>query len=414
MTFKYFFVFVFCFISTVLNAQWYPQTTGAVYSLRSVHFTDQNNGWICGLETVLKTVDGGNTWKTINVSGDFNSVYFADANTGWICGFNGKIKKSVNGGLNWYDVNSTVTNNLNQISFLNNSTGFVVGNNSIILRTTDAGESWNRLNAGIDTIDIYAVKITVQQIIFLTGSESMIFKSVDLGNSWNYYSMNQANPFFTVEFKDSNTGYVSGCCGMFLKTIDGGIHWTKEIYLTPGLTLFSMKFIDNNFGMIAGSEGYILRTSDGGMSWDSLQSNTDKEIFSLFLINKDTGFAVGNSGTVLKTTNSGGVGYPVSVNDPSVQSPSGFTLHQNFPNPFNPSTEINFSISKKAYIKIEVFDISGKLISTLANSVFESGDHKLNFSGNDLSSGIYLYRMSVSGISGNLIQNISRSMLLLK
>ncbi|HAY33818.1 MAG TPA: hypothetical protein DCY06_06740 [Bacteroidetes bacterium] len=411
---EYIFLILFSVLSSVLNAQWFPQNTGAVYSLRSVYFTDQTNGWVCGLETVLKTDNGGNSWTKINVNGDFNSVYFTDANTGWICGFNGKIKKSVNGGMNWYDVNSTVTVNLNQISFLNNNTGFIVGNNSVILRTTDAGESWNRLNAGIDTIDIFAIKITDQQIIFLSGSESMIFKSVDLGNSWNYYSMNQPNPFFAIEFKDLNTGYITGCCGMFLKTTDGGIHWSKEFYLTPGLTLFSMKFTDNYFGMTAGSAGYILRTSDGGKSWDSLQSNTDKELFSLFLLNKDTGFAVGNSGTVLKTINGGGAGYPISVSNQQVSYPSGFTLNQNFPNPFNPSTEINFNVSKKAVIKIEVFDIRGKLITTLANSVFESGDHKIIFSGNNLSSGIYFYRMSAAGISGNFIQSISKSMLLLK
>ncbi len=417
MVLKYstiFILFILTVISSALNAQWYPQNTGAVYSLRSVFFTDQKNGWICGLETVLKTDNGGDSWTKINVTGDFNSVYFTDANTGWICGFNGKIKKSVNGGLNWHDVNSTVTVNLNQVSFLNNNTGYIVGNNSVILRTTDAGESWNRLNAGIDTIDIFAIKITDQQIIFLSGSESMIFKSVDLGNSWNYYSMNQPNPFFTIEFKDLNTGYITGCCGMFLKTSDGGIHWSSEIYLTPGLTLFSMKFTDNNFGMIAGSAGYILRTSDGGISWDSLQSNTDKELFSLFLLNKDTGFAVGNSGIVLKTINGGGTGFPVSVKEPSDHLPADFMLHQNFPNPFNPSTKINFSANKKAFIKIEVFDISGKLISTPANSIFETGEYSINFNGNNLSSGIYLYRMSISGLSGNFNRSFSKSMLLLK
>lgn len=78
----------------------------------------------------------------------------------------------------------------------------------------------------------------------------------------------------------------------------------------------------------------------------------------------------------------------------SNEMPLSFELFQNFPNPFNPSTQIGFSIPKNnSQVKLTVFDASGKEISTLVNSKFNAGNYKVDFSGNNISSGIYFYKL---------------------
>ena len=71
--------------------------------------------------------------------------------------------------------------------------------------------------------------------------------------------------------------------------------------------------------------------------------------------------------------------------------PLKFNLSQNFPNPFNPVTRINYSIPNNSYVVISVYNILGELVSTLVNEYKSSGSYELKFDGSNLSSGIYIY-----------------------
>lgn len=74
--------------------------------------------------------------------------------------------------------------------------------------------------------------------------------------------------------------------------------------------------------------------------------------------------------------------------------PTSFSLSQNYPNPFNPSTQIQFTIPQASHVKIEVFNMLGQSVGVLVNGVRQQGTHSIEFSGDDLSSGVYMYRMS--------------------
>jgi uncharacterized lipoprotein YddW (UPF0748 family) len=73
-----------------------------------------------------------------------------------------------------------------------------------------------------------------------------------------------------------------------------------------------------------------------------------------------------------------------------------FKLEQNFPNPFNPATAINFSIPRASFVTLKLFDVLGKEISVLVNDHLEQGNHQLLFDAGkyDLPSGVYIYRIS--------------------
>jgi len=65
-----------------------------------------------------------------------------------------------------------------------------------------------------------------------------------------------------------------------------------------------------------------------------------------------------------------------------------------YPNPFNPTTTISFELREASNVALGVFDISGRLVSEMANGWREAGQHEITFDGSDLPSGIYLYRLS--------------------
>jgi hypothetical protein len=73
--------------------------------------------------------------------------------------------------------------------------------------------------------------------------------------------------------------------------------------------------------------------------------------------------------------------------------PDEFILEQNFPNPFNPTTTINFSLPSESDIVLKVFDVLGNEVSQLVEGRFTSGEHSVVFDASSLSSGIYIYQL---------------------
>lgn len=67
-----------------------------------------------------------------------------------------------------------------------------------------------------------------------------------------------------------------------------------------------------------------------------------------------------------------------------------FQLQQNYPNPFNYTTDIRFSLPHSLAVNLEVFDITGRNVATLADEVFAAGSHRVTFNAADLPSGLYL------------------------
>ncbi|MBK9335012.1 MAG: T9SS type A sorting domain-containing protein [Ignavibacteria bacterium] len=95
-----------------------------------------------------------------------------------------------------------------------------------------------------------------------------------------------------------------------------------------------------------------------------------------------------------------------SINEFSIiENPSFYKLFQNFPNPFNPKTKISFELQKAGNVKLTVYDIQGKNIAVLVNGKKQTGNYEVEFDGSNLSSGVYFYRLEISGKKIILIQN---------
>ena len=79
-----------------------------------------------------------------------------------------------------------------------------------------------------------------------------------------------------------------------------------------------------------------------------------------------------------------------------IVNPAEFQLHQNYPNPFNPVTSVRFSVPERSNLSIAVYDITGNRVATLAEGVYEAGEHAVTFDATGMASGIYLCRMQSS------------------
>jgi hypothetical protein len=86
--------------------------------------------------------------------------------------------------------------------------------------------------------------------------------------------------------------------------------------------------------------------------------------------------------------------YNVTVGIDDIQSNSeSFILYQNYPNPFNPTTVIQYQLPKSSFVELKIFDLLGREISTLVREEQTSGVHEVEFNGESLPSGFYIYKL---------------------
>ena len=74
-----------------------------------------------------------------------------------------------------------------------------------------------------------------------------------------------------------------------------------------------------------------------------------------------------------------------------------FELNQNYPNPFNPTTRITYTIPASAFVTLTIYDILGKEVNTLVHEYQNTGSYSIPFDAHGLSSGVYFYKLDVSG-----------------
>jgi len=91
-----------------------------------------------------------------------------------------------------------------------------------------------------------------------------------------------------------------------------------------------------------------------------------------------------------------------------VENPYKFSLSQNYPNPFNPVTIIEYSIPKDEFVKLTVYDFTGRTISTLVNENKKAGKYNISFNGTGIATGVYFYKLQAGNYS------VVNKMLLLK
>ena len=396
-------------------------------SYQDVDFTDNNTGWIITQNSsrILKTTSGGETWFEQNAPTQewLRDITMLDRNTGYITGGNGTILKTTDGGENWIAQNSGTNYDLGRVCFVNKINGWIVGQtdsnfSGIILKTTNGGMNWINQTPGsiprlygvsfVDSLNGWAVSGGG------TGYDyGVVLRTKDGGVSWFEQTWGGQYYFTDVFFIDTLKGFVLGKkfgAGFSIyRTIDGGETWQPTAFYESSLS--RIKFVDKNTGWVIGAYGDIYNTSNGGDSWTEQHSYTHQDLYGVDFTDANNGWAVGWYGTILHTSN-GGVTFVDNKNNRLI--PKDYTLFQNYPNPFNPSTIIQYNLSQESFVTLKVYDILGREVANLVRGVKGPGYHNANFNGRNLSSGVYIYRLSVKALDGSREYTAAKKLLLMK
>lgn len=166
-------------------------------------------------------------------------------------------------------------------------------------------------------------------------------------------------------------------------------------------------------GLVLEGESASVDVAVNGTSAGTLTFNGTSSAFVTVSLNGATLNAGANSITFSNASGSLGIDSMnlFEVVTTSVEfddMPSGYALSQNYPNPFNPTTNISFVLPQASDVKLTVFNVLGQQVAVLAQGMYTSGMHTLNFNAANLASGTYIYRIE----AGNFVE--VRKMLLIK
>ena len=223
---------------------WKNIPTFQPYFLRAVCAASDSVLYAVGsYQTILKSEDQGESWfplyvqlKTpgISVTDFFNDVFFLDKNRGFIVADGGLLISTNDGGRSWKDTVFTTfsSSRLNSVTFVNDTLGFICGGSNFLYRTRNGGTTWERID--VDFLgfnkDIKKVKFINALRGFAVGADGLIIKTTDGGGTWTGGANGGSIYYYDICFVNSQTGFIGGTYtnGVVLKTTDGGDSWNTD------------------------------------------------------------------------------------------------------------------------------------------------------------------------------------------
>ncbi len=381
--------------------------------------------WIVGrpfastTKQIFYSSNAGENWITydLGITGDFFAISMVNELTGYISGQNSKVLKTTNGGQNWILKTQPSGSNysLSSLEFINENTGWafvnfttVAGGN--VFKTTNGGDNWTQFTTGGASENIYAADMVDANTGYCcyNPSNKPVYKTTNGGANWIPLTTGLTGSIRDVEAVTADIVYAGQTSGTqrLAKTTNGGANWTL-ITLPVAVDIASIDFKDANTGYVCGnSTTAVCRTTDGGNTW-SFQNAHTITLGKVHVSAGDTVYLLGGNTAILRaigSTITGNINYSGNV------IPNKYELKQNYPNPFNPSTIIKFSLPEAGVVSLKVYDITGRLVSELINTVeMNGGEITVQFDGSVFSSGIYFYSLFVNN---NMIN--TKKMILVK
>jgi photosystem II stability/assembly factor-like uncharacterized protein len=290
-------------------------------SINDLHFCDPFNGLAAGDDLLLRTTDGGVTWVSIDTSVLFFDLEFTGALNGWaVGGWFGELYHTTDGGVSWSQQRNGTDGFMTDIAFGDEDFGmaitYTLSQEHAVMHTTDGGNTWVRKYIDPDSTWWYGISLLDYRNGWLCGTGGSIIHTADGGFQWEMQRTGYPDEWLAeIQFINLTDGFAAGKTLdgtqlIFLKTSDGGEHWTSR-YLPFDGYVHGLWFTDSDNGYIVARDSEINKavifiTRTGGQFWEELVLPVPNNHYptSIQFVSQEVGYISAET-CVLKTTNRG-------------------------------------------------------------------------------------------------------------
>lgn len=354
---------------------------------------------------------GSINWEAA-FGGDGGEVCFQSQNPMQILGEtqNNGVRRSLNGGVSWSSATSGLSGSgawVGPIISHPDSAEIFYTARAQVFKTTNAGGNWFPISSGTSgTIRELAISRSEPAIMYAT-SGALVFRSTDGGYNWGSVTSGLPNRTITsvyVHPESSSTAFLtfSGFgAGKVYKTTNMGTSWISisgNLPDTPVNDILVYYPGVSTSTYLAATDVGVFITNDHGTTWTELASGLPNTVAIHLDYNEAANrirVATHGRGVYETTITTGVISYSNDV-------PSAFTLEQNFPNPFNPTTTIRYSVPSGTVsqrVTLVVYDMLGKHVETIVDQPHAPGTYTATWDARGIASGMYLYRLTSGGFS---------------
>jgi len=223
------------------------------------------------------------------------------------------------------------------------------------------------------------------------------------GNIWQDMDISPLEKVFSIAFDKNGVGLTATYFDL-VRTVNNGAAW-ESIPMPEFETMSHIIEHEGTFWALV--KNSIYKTQDYGTTWEvqmTTASNVDIRFGSFASTeNGDFGWAIGKYGFIASYKKT----HTKVDRQPNTSSPNKFELSQNVPNPFNPTTEIRFSVSKQTHVSLEIYNLMGQKIATLMDAKKYPGRYAISWDGKNrngcaVSSGVYFYRLQAGDFNATM------------
>lgn len=358
---------------------------------------------------VYRSTNSGSSWNLISALNNNSTCnsFFIDGSRIYAYGTFGLVSSSDNG-VNWSVIPKPIPLAIKSY-FVSDSLIFVGIDNYGMYKTTNFGVNWVQCNSGLTNNYINAVLKKDNDYYCLTRDFSMsttgFYKTTNMGNNWNLIASNCLSVYTNFIVLNQNVFYAGqDDFGIYLSTNEG-YNWVSKNNGLPSYPNANAILFKNGVTYVGTQEYGIYKSTNNLETW--VQYNEGISNYQIKAL---------ASGTSLLYAGGSGSFY---IRDPLVSTiknsdflPRDFILYQNFPNPFNPTTRIKFSIpnyeGSKMDVSLIIYDILGNKLTILIKELLNPGTYEVEWNGSNYPSGIYYYKL----IMGNYTE--TKKMVLIK
>ena len=424
------------------GSSWQTSPSNTNESILDIEFANSTIGWFSDGKDAHKTDDGGVSWNQQTDSLNIKFLSVLDTNQVWFLENVWSVYMSVDGGDSLIHVESGFAyiaicgsweENFDMGSAV---TGLIVGT-FWCYKMHGVGIDYSALMIGLESIDsliwmpvegegaggspLDAVQFVTDEIVWAIGEDGAIIKSNDGGTNWIQQESGILYDLLAVSFIDTLTGWVLSEHNLVLNTTDGGKNWHVIIApqnSPPKITLpenISLEYLMPDT-LIMSDFVFDFDDSDSLHTWERigcLDGEGSAECLDInILFRNDTlileyiGIGIGFSDLTFIVSDSGGLRDMAVVNfnllGPEGTSdisgiPTNYLLSQSYPNPFNPSTTIAFTLPHSGDVSLTVYNLIGEEIIKLISGNKQAGYHTVKWNASNVPSGIYFYRLQAGG-----------------